>query len=291
MTNRDRTRESGNVRWDDRSALKTFYRTSEGYRRGLQEREADSFHAEYLRMVHTYVPMPAQLLDLGCGTGYSSYRLAQQGYDVVGIDISDMFLDGASSRSAPGLCYTVGDALELPFSDSVYDAVSSFDMIEHVADVERVLKELDRILRPGGRFVLVCPNYWSPVIPLKALLNLLKGGPGYLSFYESMPAALKGIGQTAWQSLRKIQSSGVRFLYRTPRLEGLVDADCDCVYLPSPVDFRKYFKQAGYRIVRYNREGSSRLRRLFATLVPSFTPTVYFVAEKSKKTIRDQPLV
>ncbi len=287
MTTRDTARESS----DDRAALKNFYRTSEGYLRGLRERETDSFHAEYLRMVETYVPMPAQLLDLSCGTGYSSYRLTQHGYNVVGMDISDMFLDGVSSRSASGLYYTVGDALELPFADSVYDAVSSFDMIEHVADAERVLKELDRILRPGGRFVLVCPNFWSPVIPLKALLNLLKGGPGYLSFYESIPAALKGIVQTAWQTLRKIQSSGVRFLHRAPRLEDVVDADCDCVYLPSPVGLRQFFKQAGYRIVRYNREGLSRLRRLFATLVPSFTPTVYFVAEKTKEIIRDPSLV
>mgnify|MGYP001158679201 CR=1 FL=1 len=68
--------ESGDIRSNDRTALRTFYRTSEGYLRGLREREADSFHAEYLRMVQTYVPMPTRLLDLGCGAGYSSYRLA-----------------------------------------------------------------------------------------------------------------------------------------------------------------------------------------------------------------------
>ena len=64
--------------------------------------------------------------------------------------------------------------------------------------------------------------------------------------------------------------------------ELLADADVDCVYLPSPVDFKRFFEKSGYEVVRYSREGSSRFRRICATLAPSFTPTVYFVAEKKK---------
>ena len=274
--------DSGGFRSDDRDALRTFYRTSDVYLKGLREREADSFHSEYLRMVTTFVPDTARLLDLGCGTGYSTLRLAQQGYRVNGIDISDKFLGETDAKVASGLEYCVGDALELPFHDATFDAVSSFDMIEHVSDAGQVLSEVNRILRPGGRVVFVCPNYCSPVIPLKALVNLLKGGPGYLSFYESIPAALKGIAETVGLTVAKLQSPEIAFLYRAPELEGSFDADVDCVYLPSPVDFKRFFEKSGYEVVRYSREGSSRFRRICATLAPSFTPTVYFVAEKKK---------
>lgn len=264
----------------DRTALKAFYQTSESYYHGLRERESDAFHHEFLRMVKTYIPSPGRLLDLGCGSGYSSLRLAESDYRVTGMDISAKFLDQAASRIGDRLQYTVGDALELPFADQAFDGVASFDMIEHVVDAERVFKEVDRILKPGGRVVFVCPNYWSPFIPFKALLNLLRGGPGYLSFYESVPAALAGILKTGIGTTAKMLRAQPRFIYRTPQLDGHMDADCDCVYLPSPIDFRKYFQLAGYRIVRYNREGSTRLRRICAILLPSFTPTVYFVAEK-----------
>ncbi len=264
----------------DRTALKAFYQSSEAYYHGLKERESDTFHHEFLRMVRTYISSPANLLDLGCGSGYSSLRLAELGYRVVGMDISAKFLDQVASRVGDKLQYSVGDALELPFVDQTFDGVASFDMIEHVVDAEGVFKEVDRILCPGGRVVFVCPNYWSPVIPIKALINLLRGGPGYLSFYESIPAALLGILTTSLGTISKMVRPDARFAYRTPQLEGITDADCDCVYLPSPVDFRQHFQHAGYRIVRYNREGATPLRRACATVLPSFTPTVYFVAEK-----------
>jgi len=201
---------------------------------------------------------------------------------VEGLDVSDKFLAAAPSRQGEYLHYCVGDAMELPFEDESFDAVSTFDMIEHVPDAEEALRQVDRVLKPGGRFVVVCPNYFSPVIPLKALINLLKGGPGYLSFYESIGAAIVGVGQTIAGTLSKKQSGSPDFRYRMPTLEGSIDADCDCVYLPSPVDFERYFARSGYRTVKYGGDDSSLLRRVFTKLVPSFTPTVYYVAEKPR---------
>jgi SAM-dependent methyltransferase len=264
----------------NRDALRTFYETSESYHHTLCEREADAFQGEYLRIVNAYIPAPARLLDLGCGTGYSSLRLAESGFDAVGMDLSRKFLSTASARTSRRLHYSVGDALELPFADATFDGVTSFYMIEHVVDVDGVLAEIRRVLRPGGRLVIICPNYWSPVIPLKALVNLVRKGYGFVSFYESIPEALTGIVKTGWGTARKICRTEPRFVYRAPKLDGHTDVDCDCVYLPSPVDFRRYFQKAGYRIVQYGREGSSRLRRWCATVAPSFIPTVYFVAEK-----------
>lgn len=263
-----------------RQALRTFYQTSDPYLRGLRERETDAHCGEYLRVVRAYIPPPARILDAGCGTGYAATRLVEAGFEVVGMDISLKFLDGAPGRPAGRPRYVVGDAIELPFRDGEFDAVASFDVVEHIPDAERALREMGRVIRPGGRVVVICPNYWSPVIPLKALRNLLGGGRGYLSFYETLPSALTGLMTTTWRTTMKLCAPDARFTYRKPRLEGMMDADCDCVYLPSPVDFLRFFRRAGFRVVRYSGEGSSRLRRWCSSLLPSFAPTVYFVAEK-----------
>lgn len=265
-----------------RDALRAFYQTSDSYLRGLQERESDAYCAEYLRVVRTYIPAPARVLDIGCGTGYAAWRFAQSGFEVVGMDVSAKFLGQAPSRIGARLWYAVGDAMALPFMDGAFDGVASFDVIEHLPDAERALAEMGRVIRPGGRIVVICPNYWSPVIPLKALGNLLGGGPGYLSFYETVPSALLGLVTTTWNTVAKLYVSDAQFTYRRPRLEGMVDADCDCIYLPSPVDLHRFFLRAGFQIVRYNGEGASRLRRWCSSLFPSFVPTVYFVAEKPR---------
>ncbi|MBM3264249.1 MAG: class I SAM-dependent methyltransferase [candidate division Zixibacteria bacterium] len=264
----------------DREALRTFYKTSAHYHEALQEREAASFQSEYWRMVQTYLPAGSCVLDLGCGTGYSSARLMQAGFDVTAMDISLRFLSHAHDRPSGRLHFAVGDAIELPFANASFDGVSTFCMIEHVVDIEKAFSEIRRVLRPGGRFVNICPNYWSPVIPLKALIHLLHKGYGFVSFYESVPEALYGIPETLWGTLRKLCRATPDFVYRKPQLEGHMDVDCDCVYLPSPVDFKRYFQRAGFKIIRYGGEGSSLFKKGCATIAPSLVPSVYFVAEK-----------
>ena len=265
----------------DREALRTFYETSENYYQALQERESATFQGEYWRMVQTYIPASAKLLDLGCGTGYSSQQLSMVGFEITGMDISSKFLGNASSKIGDKLHFAVGDALELPFADQSFDGVSSYCMMEHVIDVAKAFGEIQRVLRPGGRLVIICPNYWSPVIPLKALIHLFRKGYGFLSFYESIPEALAGIVKTTLGTVSKIVHTTPQFVYRNPQLKGHMDVDCDCVYLPSPIDFKRYFQRAGFKIVRYGKEGSSPMRRWIATIAPSFIPSVYFVAEKS----------
>lgn len=265
----------------DREALRTFYETSDTYYQALQERESAFFQGEYWRMVRAYIPASARLLDLGCGTGYSSQQLSRLGFEITGMDISPKFLGNASSKIDVHLHFAVGDALELPFADQSFDGVSSYCMMEHVIDVAKAFGEIQRVLRPGGRLVIICPNYWSPVIPLKALIHLLRKGYGFLSFYETIPEALAGIVKTTLGTVSKLARPTPQFVYRNPQLEGHMDVDCDCVYLPSPIDFKRYFQRAGFKIVRYGKEGSSPMRRWIATVAPSFIPSVYFVAEKS----------
>jgi lipopolysaccharide exporter len=110
------------------------------------------------------------VLDVACGTGYGTRRLAQAGAaHVTGIDVSEEAVDFARrSHSAPNVAFRVGDVTRLDVASESMDVVVSFETIEHVEDDRRVVEELHRVLRPDGLLLLSTPN--RPVTsPLKGI--------------------------------------------------------------------------------------------------------------------------
>lgn len=100
-----------------------------------------------------------RVLDLGCGTGYGSAMLASDTRQVVGIDVSDQAVARARAvHQMNNLEFAVMSATALEFSDGTFDAVYSIQVIEHIEDVELHLREVVRVLRPGGTFVVATPN-------------------------------------------------------------------------------------------------------------------------------------
>lgn len=91
-------------------------------------------------------------LDVACGSGKLTRELRRHapGGLVVGLDFSSGMLEVAS-RHAPGPLYVRGDGLRLPFPDGVFDAVTVAFGLRNFADPEQGLREMGRILRPGGR--------------------------------------------------------------------------------------------------------------------------------------------
>lgn len=109
-----------------------------------------------------------RLLDIGCGTGANLpmlLSLAQQKVQVVGVDFSSLALDFARSQAqAERLQLLQGDALHLPFKDNSFDAVTMLDVLEHLKDDHHALREVRRVLRPGGAIIWSVPAYkhlWS----------------------------------------------------------------------------------------------------------------------------------
>lgn len=98
---------------------------------------------------------PKRVLDLGCAFGFGTSGLP--GEFVVGLDRSDRYLI-EGHRRYPRLPLVLGDAEALPFADASFDAVVALDVIEHLADLELTLKEISRVLEPGGTLVLSVPN-------------------------------------------------------------------------------------------------------------------------------------
>jgi SAM-dependent methyltransferase len=95
--------------------------------------------------------LPAgRVLDLGCGVGHSFGELAPR--ETVGVDLDPAVLVGQERETH------AADMRSLPFAAASFDAVISVHSIEHVPDPERVLAEIVRVLKPGGRASLVTPN-------------------------------------------------------------------------------------------------------------------------------------
>ncbi|MBE9217756.1 class I SAM-dependent methyltransferase [Dolichospermum flos-aquae] len=101
----------------------------------------------------------ANVLDLGCGTGRLLNRLANQFPEITGtgLDLSPQMLRVArqNNRHRPRLIYLEGNAENLPFVEGQFDAVFNTISFLHYPQPDQVLKEVARVLSPGGKFYLV----------------------------------------------------------------------------------------------------------------------------------------
>lgn len=96
---------------------------------------------------------PRRVLEVGQGPGELSERIQHElGLEVVAIDISERMVELTRAR---GVDARVGDVQDLPFPDDAFDLVVAAWMLFHVPDLDRGLKEIARVLAPGGRLVAV----------------------------------------------------------------------------------------------------------------------------------------
>jgi arsenite methyltransferase len=116
---------------------------------------------------HLNLSRGERVLDIGCGPGYLCESMGEivgrQGA-VVGIDISTDLIALCNRRKASTwLSYAIGDATKIDQGDASFDVVVCTQVAEYVLDVDRVLSEAFRVLRPGGRTVFVATD-WDAVV-------------------------------------------------------------------------------------------------------------------------------
>ncbi|MHB8651401.1 MAG: bifunctional demethylmenaquinone methyltransferase/2-methoxy-6-polyprenyl-1,4-benzoquinol methylase UbiE [Gaiellaceae bacterium] len=148
-----------------------------------------------------------RVLDVCCGTGDLAIAAQRRGAGaVVGLDFSPEMLDRAR-RKGTAIDWVRGDALELPFDDGSFDAVTVGFGVRNVDDLVRALRELRRVLRPGGRVAIL--ELTTPSGPLAPFYRVW--------FYRIVPA------------LGKVLPGGAAYTYlpasvrRFPKPEALAD--------------------------------------------------------------------
>ncbi len=104
-------------------------------------------------------PGARRVLDIGCGLGLFVYAAVRRGWDARGVDPSEPLVHFGAGRL--GLPILLGDVHSADIPAQSMDAVRLWDVIEHLLDPVAVLREIHRILRPGGRLVVSTPNWNS----------------------------------------------------------------------------------------------------------------------------------
>ena len=141
------------MRLNDPELVRRQYETEAGLeaRREAQTRYRqgpDGFDTAFAAVVEAH---PRRVLEVGCGMGQFSERMAREtSAEVVATDLSQRMVEIAASR---GLDARLADVQALPFEDGEFDCAVANAMLYHVADLERSLAELHRVLEPGGRLV------------------------------------------------------------------------------------------------------------------------------------------
>ncbi len=112
-----------------------------------------AYHLERLRRL---VPAPARVLDAGCGTGLLLRAFERAGYEAEGIEPSNF---ASSYARTKGHNVRTGDFLDADYPDDYFDAVVSIEVLEHVADPLGFVRNVHRVLKPGGMFYYTTGNF------------------------------------------------------------------------------------------------------------------------------------
>ncbi len=263
-----------------RQRMREFYETSESYK-DLLDAHDENYLQHYVELVIRYAPTGSKILDLGCGNGISARLLNQVDFDVVGTDISPLFLKEARNWENPKLRYQVCDVLELPFENESFDVICSNELIEHLPDVETALTEMVRVVRKDGKIVLSGPNLCSPLTPFVDWIRLMSGKPGRPVWAETKRQAFHQFMQNCGLYIRKrILTKRPHFIYRDPDLQtDAIGGDADSAYYANPIDLAQFFKMNGLSIVK-KAVGFGIKGRIIASMSPYMSPYITMVVQK-----------
>jgi SAM-dependent methyltransferase len=220
------------------------------------------------------LPPAARILDAPCGAGALAVELARKGFDVVAADV-----DAEAQVTLGGRLRLADLNGPLPWPDGAFDLVCSVEGIEHLENAFAFLREVRRVLRPGGVLLLTTPN----TVSLRSRVRFLGSG-----FYHQDPRPLNESARHPLHHIGLRTFAELRYGLETSGL-GLVDVGCThvkpvsflyAVYVPwiwlyTRIAFRKE-KDAAQRV----RNGEIRRALLSAPLL--FGENVMLVAAKSR---------
>jgi ubiquinone/menaquinone biosynthesis C-methylase UbiE len=121
-----------------------------------------------------FVPFKGRILDLGCGT-YPLLLINTNFHEKFGINkvVKEEYREQASMLNISLLEFDIEQADKMPFKDNYFDVVSMLAVFEHLepSRLEHILKEINRILKPGGMYVMTTPAVWTDIV-LRSMARL-----------------------------------------------------------------------------------------------------------------------
>jgi 2-polyprenyl-3-methyl-5-hydroxy-6-metoxy-1,4-benzoquinol methylase len=153
------------------------------------------------KLIEEAVPRPGRLLDVGCGYGFFLKEMARRGWQAEGIEISTTGLRYA--RDSLGLKVSEQPLPRADWPDGCYDVITLFYVIEHLLDPMAVLKEVYRLLRPGGLLFLRWPHTAPIVTLLRPWAERLKLYQAPSHLFDFSPLTLyKILDQSGFHEIR-----------------------------------------------------------------------------------------
>lgn len=133
-----------------------------GLAKGKEQRGNLETNLDFLAETNLLKPND-RILEIGCGIGSVVFELTKQGYNVLGTDISREAI-AYGLKKYDNIRLEVQAAEALPYENESFDAVLSFDLFEHIAQVDRHVSEVFRVLRANGYYLFQTPNKYSSLI-------------------------------------------------------------------------------------------------------------------------------
>jgi SAM-dependent methyltransferase len=176
----------------------------------------------------------SRLLEIGCGLGHLVGQL-EGDFKTIGLDINEWALQNEAKQVAPDSGLQVASAEELPFADGTFGVIIIKHIVEHLPHPDRAIRELGRVLAPGGVLILATPNLDSLLKPWK--------GERWIGYQDPTHISLKPPAE--WLSL--IREEGGLRLERV-----FADGFWDVPYvpwLPSPVQKLFFGSLGGFQAI------------------------------------------
>lgn len=210
--------------------IQRFYRTNRRYFSKLKEKEFDDWFKKYHKSLTT--AEEGMILDVGCGTGQVVNRLAADGLEAIGIDISPVGIRlSNAARSSTEASFIIASSYKLPFRDNIFNAVGCLDVLEHLSLPEQCIDDMIRVAIEEGKIVIASPNLLCPI-------------------YAKNPRRALSMMKTLFQRLFNSERTPT-FEHREPVLDDSetdIERDLDAITLLDPSTLKRLLVRRGIKI-------------------------------------------
>ena len=185
---------------------------------------------------------PGTVLDVGCGPGVMVEPLLSRGWTFWGIDPAPAMI--AACTAGPNVHLAVGSAERLAFSDEQFDAVICMGVIERISDDTSALREMLRVLKPGGILIVTAPHRFSPSLAWRNLIV-------YPVVGALRPLYSRLAGARSAAVIRGHRSYSRKSLGRLLESAGAIVTDTQYCVITLPAPIPALLPRAAMRIMRW----------------------------------------